>query len=293
VQPDGARRARSGAISAIALAVLLVAESAGGAPTRTSPAGAALLRDDRPAADSSSCFLLYEVGVGMRRREPARACGWRLSPASTFKVPHAIAALDAGVVSGPDEVIRYDGTGSWPELSRHDHTPATTISYSVVWYFHRVASRLGMERERSYLTRLDFGNADPSSGRTTFWLGGSLAITPDEQLRCWRRLHADSLPVPSTATQQVRDMLIEPNGAVVNALGEQPFALPRPAGTVVSAKTGATNDRRGRGIRWLVGHVRRGAREYLFASCVVGTTSLSGDAAIRLAESGLRAEGVL
>lgn len=229
----------------------------------------------------------------MRERAPSRACGWRLSPASTFKVPHAIAALDAGVVGGPDAVIAYDGTPNLPEQWRRDHSLASAIRYSVVWYFQEIARRLGMPREQAYLTRLDFGNADPHSGLTTFWLGGSLAITPDEQLQFWRRLYADSLPVPSRVLEQVRAMLVQPDGAVTNATGVHPFAAPWAPGTVLSAKTGSTSDGSGRGIRWLVGHVQRGGRAFLFVSCVVATPDLAADAALRLAETRLRASGVL
>ncbi len=257
--------------------------------------GASGARTAAPAAnaDSGSCFLLYEVNVGMREREPSRVCGWRLSPASTFKVPHAIAALDAGVVDGPEAVIQFDGTPNLPELWRRDHTLASAIRYSVVWYFQAIARRLGMEREQAYLTRLDFGNADPHSGLTTFWLGGSLAITPEEQLRFWRRLYADSLPVPRNVMQQVRAMLVQPDGAVTNAMGVHPFASPWPGGTVLSAKTGSTSDGSGRGIRWIVGHVQRAPRAFVFVSCVVGTTDLAQDAALRLAETRLREAGVL
>ena len=46
------------------------------------------------------------------------------------------------------------------------------MRFSVVWWFQHVAEKLGATREREYLRRLGYGNADPSSGLTTFWLGG-------------------------------------------------------------------------------------------------------------------------
>jgi beta-lactamase class D len=94
-----------------------------------------------------SCFLLFEFGVGEIRRDSSDACATRITPASTYKVPHALAALDAGVVKGPTALFRYDGTGQWPESSRQDHTLASALRHSVVWYFQRVAQRLGPERE--------------------------------------------------------------------------------------------------------------------------------------------------
>jgi hypothetical protein len=47
--------------------------------------------------------------------------------------------------------------------------------------FQEIARRLGADRERQYLRRLEYGNQDASGGLTTFWLGRTLAISPDEQ----------------------------------------------------------------------------------------------------------------
>jgi beta-lactamase class D len=248
-----------------------------------------------PASSSrtESCFLLFELGVGEIRRNPAEACGARVTPASTFKVPHALAALDAGVVKGPNELIPYDGTGDWPQSSRRDHTLASALRNSVVWYFQRVAERLGPERERAYLQTLGFGNMDSSSGLTTFWLGGSLLISPEEQQAFWVRLYENSLSISPAAVAAVKQMLVQPTGAVVNAAGEWPFAAPWPAGTRLSAKTGSATDRSGRGVRWLAGHVSRNGRSFVFVSCVVGPQELEPNAAIDLAARSLRTAKVL
>ena len=240
-----------------------------------------------------SCFLLFELGEGEVRRQPAEACRTAVTPASTFKVPHALAALDAGVVSGPQERIAYDGTGSWPDSARRDHTLASAIRHSVVWYFQRVAERLGAGRERAYLQRLAFGNQDPGSGLTTFWVGGSLLVTPEEQLAFWIRLYENRLPVAPAAVAAVKAMLVQPEGTVVNAAGEQPLAGPWPAGTVVSAKTGSAPDRTGKGVRWLAGHVTRGGRAWVFVSCVIGPRDVAAGAAIELAGRALRGAKVL
>ena len=238
------------------------------------------------------CFLLYEVGVGDVRRRPAEICATRLLPASTFKIPHALAALDAGVLSGADEKMAYDGAPTDVVAWRRDHTLASAMRNSVVWYFQRVAQRLGMVREREYLRKFDYGNADPTSGLTTFWLGGSLQITPEEQLRFMRRLYADELGASPAAVRTVRELLVQPQGHVVNAMGEHPFAAPWPAGTIVSAKTGSGTDRGGQDVRWLVGHVARGPRSWIFVSCVAGSNP-PALAAVEQAASALREEGVL
>ena len=246
-----------------------------------------------PAAPSGSCFLLLDVVTGKLQRSPDDVCLTRLPPASTFKIAHAIAALDAGVVKGADEVIPYDGSPRDFEAWRHDHTLASAMRYSVVWYFQKVAERLGIGREEFYLRRLRYGNADPSSGLTTFWLGGSLRISPIEQLTFLRRLYYNELPVGDRALQITREILVQPDGRIVNATGEQPFDAPWPKDTVLAAKTGSTSFDTDRAVRWLVGHVQRGRQSWIFVSCVTGGAGLEANAAVELAAGALRRAHVL
>src|SRR6185312_7232822 len=109
------------------------------------------------------------------------------------------------------------------EAWRRDQTLATAMRYSVVWYFQHIATLLGPERERAYLERFDYGNEDSSSGLTTFWLDGSLRISPEEEERFLVRLYDGKLPVKAEAVRTLRQILTQPAGAVVNALGEHPF----------------------------------------------------------------------
>jgi beta-lactamase class D len=74
---------------------------------------------------------------------------------------------------------------------------------------------------------------------------------------------------------------------VVNATGEHSFDGPWPEGAVLSAKTGSSDD-----VRWLVGHVERKRRSWVFVSCVTGK-GLDPFAAVNLAAKSLRAEHVL
>ena len=263
--------------------------------------GVALVFSPRPtinaeqgtAPPQGSCFLLHEIGVGEVRRGPSEACQIRVSPQSTFKIPHALIALDAGVAGGSDASFTYDTSPQPFEAWRRDHTLASAMRFSVLWVFQRLAEKLGPARELDYLRRLGYGNADPSSGLTTFWLGGSLAISPEEQLHFMLRLFDNSLPVSQQAMRAVREMLVQPRGMVVNAMGEHPFAGSWPAGTVLSAKTGSGRGKSGSTVRWLVGRVSRERRAWVFVSCVIGNEKTAALAAVELAAKGLRGEKVL
>lgn len=245
---------------------------------------------------SGSCFLLLDTNTGTLTRGPDEVCATPLPPASTFKIPHAVAALESKVISGPDEVIKYDpgrpGEGDYPTW-RRDHTLASAMRYSVVWYFQEIAKRLKMDGEDFYLRRLRYGNEDPSSGLTTFWLGGSLRISPIEQITFLRRLYYGELPVSDRSMQIVRDILVQPPNVIVNATGEHRFDAPWPAGTVLSAKTGSTSFEPKRAVRWIVGRVERERHAWIFVSCVTGASDLDPNAAIDLAARRLREQHVL
>ncbi len=241
-------------------------------------------------AAAESCFLIYDEQSGRTTREPSEACSTRLTPASTFKIPHALAALDAGVVSEARDIFVYDGAPLPFERWKRDHDLASAMRDSVVWYFQRIAERMGSERERRYLKAFEYGNQDASGPLTSFWLGDSLRISPDEQLLFLRRFFGGKLPVREDAARAVTEILAQPDGRIVNAAGEHPFAAPWPEGTMVYAKTGRGTDQ-GRTVSWLVGRVVRGERAWILVSSVIGSEDPMG--AVKLAASRLIDEKVL
>jgi beta-lactamase class D len=240
-------------------------------------------------AAPESCFLLYDERDGSTTREPSEACSTRVTPASTFKIPHALAALDARVVSGTQDRIPYDGSAQPFASWKKDHDLASAMRDSVVWYFQRLAERLGIERERSYLKAFGYGNQDASGPLTAFWLGSSLQISPDEQLAFLRRFFEGKLPVRAETALAVRAILVQPPGRVVNAAGEHAFGEGWPEGTTVSAKTGRGEDH-GRRVVWLVGRITKGERAWIFVSLVAGSDEPL--AAIQLAAERLAALNV-
>jgi beta-lactamase class D len=247
----------------------------------------------RAAGSRGSCFLLYEIGKGETRRDPSTSCATRVSPQSTFKIPHALAALDAGVIGGADTLIKYDGRAVDFAAWKRDHTLRTAMRDSVVWYFQEIARRLGPERERAYLDAFAYGNRDASSGLTSFWLGGSLAISPDEQQRFLLKLYANELPVQPRAIEAVKRILVQPRGLVTNAAGRHPFAQPWPPDLILSAKTGSGPAGDGNVVRWIVGQVTRGPRAWIFVSNVIGDADTPPLAAVAQAERGLSDAGVV
>lgn len=132
----------------------------------------------------------------------------RYLPASTFKVPHALFALDAGIVRDEFQVFRWDGIRRDIESWNGDHDLRSSMRNSVVWVYQQIARDIGEARERDYLRRIGYGNADPSGRIDSFWLDGKLAISAEEQLVFLQGLYRNELPFRVEHQRLVKDLMI-------------------------------------------------------------------------------------
>ncbi|WP_411845215.1 class D beta-lactamase [Roseibacillus persicicus] len=133
--------------------------------------------------------------------------GTRFCPASTFKIPHALFALDAGVVRDEFQVFPWDGKKRWLEAWNSDQNLRSSMRNSVVWVYERFAEEIGEEREKEYLERSGYGNQIPT-GEQPFWLEGDLRISAFEQIAFLQKLYRNELPFSKEHQRLVKDVMI-------------------------------------------------------------------------------------
>lgn len=215
------------------------------------------------------CFMLLDLDRGEPAVAGEQPCDERTVPASTFKVPHALIALDTGVVSDPEATVAWDGRKRWLDAWNRDHSLRTAIYHSVVWFFQGTARAIGRERMRDYLEAFGYGDAEVQGPIDAFWLGGgSLEVSPEETLRFWADLYRDRLPRGAQHLPQLRAMVVRPPHSF---RGRMPEGTPLPSvhpQMIFSAKTG-TGDHDGGSVTWLAGHVECPDREFVFVSRVI------------------------
>lgn len=158
--------------------------------------GTIVVLDERPGARS-----------GMRWVHGAERARTQLLPASTFKIPHALFALDAGVVRDEFQVFRWDGERHPIESWNRDQDLRASMRNSTVWVYQRFARAIGEAREREYLERIGYGNADVAGGVDRFWLDGGLRISAHEQVDFLRRLYRNELPFKVEHQRLVKDVM--------------------------------------------------------------------------------------
>lgn len=181
----------------------------------------------------------------------AKRAAERLPPASTFKVPHLLFALDARIARDEFQVFPWDGVERAISEWNGDQTIRSSMRHSVVWVYQSFARKLGERREGGYLRRIGYGNADPSGGVDRFWLDGNLRISALEQVAFLQRLHRNALPFRVADQRLVKDVMIAEAGR----------------SWILRAKTGWAG-RRNPQVGWWVGWVEHPEGAVFFALAI-------------------------
>lgn len=197
--------------AALGGAVAIASSGCGGASRPHDGARPSLApRDDLAAVLRSrgfdGAFVAWEAGATRGVCVGGARCRQRFAPASTFKVPNALIGLELGALSGPADRKTWDGQTRWVAAWNRDHTLATAIRDSVVWYFQELARQVGRADMQRMLDALDYGNRRIGGAVDAFWLDNSLRISPAEQVRFWHRLHAGTLPAGAATRADVLAM---------------------------------------------------------------------------------------
>jgi beta-lactamase class D len=208
---------------------------------------------------TDACFLL----VDMRTGKPAveyneKRCARRFSPCSSFKIPLALMAFDAGLLKDENTVLKWDGVKREYDEWNRDQTPKTWLRNSPLWVSQQLTPELGMAKVKKYLKEFNYGNQDMSGGLKTAWLaytGRTLKISADEQIAFLDRFWRGQLALSPKAVELTKKSI---------------YAIESSSGTVIHGKTGsgdleAPEIHNGKQLGWFVGHLQQGNREYLFA----------------------------
>jgi beta-lactamase class D len=177
--------------------------------------------------------------------------GQAFLPASTFKIPNSLIALETGVVEDPDkDVFKWDGVKRSIEAWNQDHTLRSAIAASAVPVYQEIARRIGTERMQKYVDLFEYGNRNIGGGIDQFWLTGEMRIDPIQQIDFVDRLRRGVLPVSKRTQDLVRDIL------PVTKAGE----------ATIRAKSGLLGAELGKpSLGWLVGWVEKGGVQTVFA----------------------------
>lgn len=173
----------------------------------------------------------------------------RFVPASTFKIPNTLIALEEAAVANERTTIKWDGKDKGLPAWNKDQTISTAFASSCVWFYQELAKRIGEDKYVSYLGKLKYGNELVGPELTTFWLEGDLKISATEQIAFLKRLWAESFPFRHSSYELLRKLMVV----------EQ-----TPAYTIW-AKTGWAQ-RTVPQVGWFAGYIEAGEKVWFFAT---------------------------
>lgn len=168
-------------------------------------------------------------------------------PASTFKIPHYLIALEEGAAS-VDEVFKWDGEERFVQAWNKDQTYKEAFRNSTVPVFQETARRIGLEKMQSWVDEFNYGNKDISGGIDQFWLSGALRISAFQQIDFIRQLEELALPASEENMKALLEVMILEDGE----------------GKLWRGKTGWSIDA-DPDVGWLVGSYACNERTYFYA----------------------------
>lgn len=118
----------------------------------------------------------------------------RYIPASTFKIPNTLIALEENVIKNEYEIIKWDGKVRLYDSWNKDQNLQSAISVSCIWCYQKFAKEIGNDKYLTYLDKIDYGNHRTGSDVTTFWLEGDIKISAIEQIFFLKKLYKNELP---------------------------------------------------------------------------------------------------
>jgi beta-lactamase class D len=198
----------------------------------------------------------------------------RFLPASTFKIPNTLIALEEGAVRDEGEIIKWDGKDKGRPEWNKDQSLATAFPASCVWFYQELAKRVGDGTYRRYLSRMKYGNSRTGPDVTTFWLNGDLRISAREQIAFLKKLVREDLPFKKAHLQTLKKIM---------TVEETPAYTLR-------AKTGWTG---ANGIGWYVGYVETKGTTWLFAMNLDTVTPESMKYRQEITREALKLKGLL
>ncbi len=132
----------------------------------------------------------------------------RYSPASTFKIPHTLFALDAGIVKDEFQIFPWDGIKRGYEPHNQDQNLRSAMRNSALWVYANIAKEIGEKKAKAYLEMIDYGNMDPSTENGAYWVNGKLSISAAEQITLLKKLYKNELPFKLEHQLLLKDIMI-------------------------------------------------------------------------------------
>lgn len=171
-------------------------------------------------------------------------------PASTFKIPNSIIALELGIVKNDSTLFAWNGEKRAYKIWEQDLILKQAFHYSCVPCYQEIARKVGVNRMQNLLDKLEFGNMKFDTATIdNFWLEGNSKINQFEQINFLKRLYESKLPISKKTEGIMKKMMLVKDTENFKLRGK----------TGLSVRSGKRNG-------WFVGYLEKNKNVYFFAT---------------------------
>lgn len=171
-------------------------------------------------------------------------------PASTFKIPNSIIAMETGVIADDSTLIKWNGEKRAFEIWEQDLIFRDAFQFSCVPCYQEIARKIGIERMTNYLTKLNYGSMKvDSTNLDLFWLEGESKIAQFQQIDFLKKLYLSEVPISESTEENIKSMMILASNENYTLRGKTGWSI----------KNGINNG-------WFVGYIEVNEKVYFFAT---------------------------
>lgn len=199
-----------------------------------------------------------------------------LLPASTFKIPNTLIALEHGAVANGTEIIKWDGQIRGMDVWNRDQSIESAFPVSCVWFYQELAKRVGLNTYQDYLQQINYGNGKVGPELTTFWLEGDLRISAYQHVNFLRKLVLRQFAFKETSYDLLKRIMV----------------IERADSYTISGKTGWAT-KTDSPVGWIVGYVDTKNGTWLFATNIVMTKIEEAPKRMQITLDALKAKGII
>jgi len=196
-------------------------------------------------------ILIYHQNENMYMGYNLERCNIAFCPASTFKIPNTLIAIESGIAT-TETVFTWNGEKRTFAAWEKDMTIKDAFKESAVPVYQEIARLIGVDKMRYYTQLFNYGNLDINAENIdTFWLEGKSNITQYQQVYFLQKLYNLQLPVSENTMKLTKEIMLYETKSNYKISGKTGWAV-----------------RQNESVTWFVGYIETDGNVYFFATNV-------------------------
>jgi beta-lactamase class D len=205
---------------------------------------------DKYKVDGS--ILIYNQNKNVYMGYNLARCNIAFYPASTFKIPNTLIALESGITT-TESVFKWNGEKRTYPGWEKDMSIKEAFQVSAVPVYQEIARQVGVEKMKYYTQLFNYGNLDINAENIDkFWLEGESDITQFQQVDFLQKLYNLQLPISENAMKLTKEIMLHETTDNYKISGKTGWAV-----------------QQDENVTWFVGYIETDNNVYFFATNVV------------------------